>query len=79
MKRVVILKKIGYLFLGLVGILIFILQVFVFESPDGFLGYIVCLTSMLITVISLIRLCQISKSFCAFFKELIDLLLFWSV
>lgn len=57
------MKKWLFLFLGILGIVLFNLQVFVFESPDGFIGYLVCLFSVLLTIISFIKLYQVSKTF----------------
>lgn len=57
------MKKWLFLFLGIVGIVLFNLQVFVFESLDGFIGYLVCLFSVLLTIISFIKLYQVSKTF----------------
>lgn len=66
------MKKWLFLFLGLIGIVLFILQIFVFEYPDGFTGYLVCL----LTIISFIKLFRLSKSFRKFLKEIL-LLGFW--
>lgn len=59
-------KKWLYLFLGILGIVMFVLQIFAFESLDGFINYLVCLFSILLTVISFIKLYQVSKIFREF-------------
>lgn len=68
------MKKGLLLFLGILGIVFFILQIFVFESPDGFIGYLVCLFSILLSLISFIKLFQISKTFREFIKSLLEFL-----
>lgn len=68
------MKKWLFLFLGIVGIVLFNLQVFVFESPDGFIGYLVCLFSVLLTIISFIKLYQVSKIFREVLKNILEML-----
>lgn len=68
------MKKWLLLFLGIVGIVLFSLQVFVFESPDGFFGYLVCLFSVLLTIISFIKLFQVSKTFREVIKSILEML-----
>lgn len=68
------MKKWLFLFLGIVGIALFNLQVFVFESPDGFIGYLVCLFSVLLTIISFIKLYQLSKTFREVLKNILEML-----
>lgn len=68
------MKKWLFLFLGIVGIVLFNLQVFVFENPDGFIGYLVCLFSVLLTIISFIKLYQASKTFRGFIKNILEML-----
>lgn len=46
--------------LGLVG---FVLQIFVLEWPDGNLGLCCCLIEVACIIGSAIRLCQLSKDF----------------
>lgn len=58
------------------GLLIFILQLFVFEYPDGFLGFIVCLISIYLILGSILRLCKISKTFKSYLLDFLDLLFF---
>lgn len=43
------------------GLLAFILQLFVFEAPDGALGFLLCLTSITTVIVSTIQLCRTSK------------------
>lgn len=68
------MQKWLFLFLGILGIVLFILQIFVFASPDGFIGYLVCLFSTLLTIISFIKLYQVSKKFREFIECLLELL-----
>lgn len=67
-------KKWLYLFLGILGIVMFVLQIFAFESLDGFINYLVCLFSILLTVISFIKLYQVSKIFREFLHGILELL-----
>ena len=67
-------KQILFLLLGSLGIILFILQIFVFESHNGLIGYLVCLFSMLLTIISFIKLFKISKKFRATLETLLELL-----
>lgn len=69
-------NKWGWLFLGLMGISIFILQVFVFESPDEFIGYLLCMFCFILTICSFIKLFKISKTFHEFLKDFLELLFF---
>ncbi|MCM1288429.1 MAG: hypothetical protein NC240_08975 [Clostridium sp.] len=52
-----------YIVLLLTGLLMIILQAFVFEAPDGFLGFLVCLVSVWLILGSVIKLCKLSGSF----------------
>ncbi len=56
-------KVILYMALLITGLLIIILQAFVFEAPDGFLGFLVCLVGVYLILGSVIRLCKLSGSF----------------
>ncbi|MCM1399831.1 MAG: hypothetical protein NC225_10180 [Clostridium sp.] len=52
-----------YIVFLLTGLLMIILQAFVFEAPDGFLGFLVCLVSVWLILGSVIKLCKLSGSF----------------
>ena len=69
-------KIILYTILLLLGLSIFILQIFVFEYPDGILGFIVCLISIYLVLGSIMKLCKLSKKFKNVLKNTIDIL-FW--
>ena len=69
-------KIIFYAILLAVGLLTFILEIFVFQKPDGVLGLIICLLSIYLTVGALVKLCRMSEWFKGRFFELLDLL-FW--
>ena len=58
------------------GLITFILQVFVFQKPDGILGFIVCMASTLMIVVNIIMLCKVSKKFSATLRGVIESL-FW--
>lgn len=69
-------KTILYTILLLLGLSIFILQIFVFEYPDGILGFIVCLISIYLVLGSIMKLCKLSKKFKNVLKNTVDIL-FW--
>lgn len=52
-----------YIVLFFIGLLTMILQVFIFEYPDGFIGFIICLASVYLMLGSIIKLCKTSKIF----------------
>lgn len=58
----------------IIGILTFILQIFVFEAPDGILGFIICLISILTIEFSIIKLYKTNKKFKEIFTSLLDML-----
>lgn len=60
----------------IIGLLGFILQVFVFEAPDGILGFILCLTNVYLIIGSIIKLCKLSKLFKNTLLDTLDLLFF---
>lgn len=69
-------KKILYSTLFILGLSVFILQVFVFSAPDGLLGFVICLVSIYLILGSFIKMCKISKKFKDYFINILDLL-FW--
>lgn len=60
----------------LIGLLSFILQVFVFEAPDGIIGFLLCLISIYLIIGSIIKLCQLSTKIKNSIFDILDLLLF---
>ncbi len=44
----------------LIGLLSFTLQIFIFEAPDGIIGFLLCLISIYLIIGSIIKLCQLS-------------------
>lgn len=58
------------------GLLMFILQIFVFEYPDGIFGFILCLISIYLMLGSIIKLLQLSENFKNNFLAILDLF-FW--
>ena len=60
----------------IIGILIFTLQLFVFEAPDGVLGFILCLFSIYLIIGSVIKLCKLSEKFKNTLLDILDLLFF---
>lgn len=60
----------------ILGLLSFILQLFVFEAPDGTFGFIICLISIYLIIGSILKLCKLSKVFKNNLLDLLDLLFF---
>ena len=60
----------------LIGLTTFILEVFVFQKPDGILGFLICLVSVLLTFGSIVKLCRLSPKFEDGFLNTLDIL-FW--
>ncbi|MGM9941513.1 MAG: hypothetical protein ACI32N_05925 [Bulleidia sp.] len=54
------------------GLISFILQIFVFQKPDGTIGFILCDVSILMILISIIRLCAFSHAFRNGFLTFLD-------
>ena len=69
-------KLILYSALLLLGLLIFILEIFVFQKPDGAAGLIICLVSVYLIVGSAVKLCKLSEKFANALPNVLDLL-FW--
>lgn len=59
-----------------IGLLSFTLQLFVFEAPDGIIGFLLCLTSIYLIIGSIIKLCQLSTNIKNSIFDLLDLLFF---
>lgn len=62
--------------LFIVGLLSFILQLFVFEAPNGIFGFLLCLLSIYLIIGSIIKLCKLSQRFKNTLLDVIDLLFF---
>lgn len=60
----------------LVGVLVFILEIFVFQKPDGILGLLICIASVLMILGSIIKLCIMSPKFENSFLTVLDIF-FW--
>ena len=69
-------KSILYGAILLVGLLVFILEIFVFQKPDGILGLIICIASFLMVLGSIIKLCMLSPKFEESFLTALDIF-FW--
>lgn len=64
----------GVLFI--IGLLSFILQLFILEFPNGILGLLLCLFSIYLMVGSMIKLCKLSEKFKSKLLDILDLLFF---
>lgn len=69
-------KLILYSVLLTLGLLIFILELFVFQKPDGIAGLIICIISIYLIVGSIVKLCKLSEKFANALPNVLDLL-FW--
>ena len=69
-------KLILYSFLLILGLIVFVSEVFIFQKPDGILGLIVCITCIYLIVGSIIKLCKLSEKFANTLPDILDLL-FW--
>lgn len=58
------------------GLLAFILELFVFQKPDGILGLIICIVSILMILASVVKLCSLSSKFEDSFLAALDIF-FW--
>ena len=59
-----------------IGLLVFILEIFVFQKPDGIPGLVICIASILMILGSVIKLCKMSPKFENSFLAVLDLF-FW--
>jgi len=64
------------LILLVAGITLFILQLFVFEAPDGVIGFLLCLVSIYLIMGSIYKLCKLSSNIKKFLLDILDLLFF---
>ncbi len=64
------------LILLVAGITLFILQLFVFEAPDGVIGFLLCLISIYLIMGSIYKLCKLSSNIKKFLLDILDLLFF---
>ncbi len=69
-------KLILYSILLILGLSVFILEIFVFQKPDGILGLVICIISILTIVGSIIKLCKLSPKFEDSFFVALDIF-FW--
>lgn len=60
----------------LAGALAFILEIFVFQKPDGILGLAICIVSLLMILGSIVKLCILSPRFKDSFLTALDIF-FW--
>lgn len=64
------------LILLVAGITLFILQLFVFEAPDGVIGFLLCLVSIYLIMGSIYKLCKLSSNIKKFLLDILDSLFF---
>ena len=56
-------KLLLYTAMLLVGLAAFVLEIFVFQKPDGILGLLICITSIFLILGSIVKLCRLSPKF----------------
>jgi len=66
--------KVLYLLTFIISFMLFVLQVFVYEYPDGNIGMVVCMILTALMVYSCVRPIQESETFKKFMKELVKFL-----
>ena len=69
-------KLILYSFLLILGLLIFVFELFIFQKPDGIVGLIICIISIYLFLGSIVKLCKLSEKFANALPSFLDLL-FW--
>lgn len=69
-------KLLLYTVMLLIGLAAFVLEIFVFQKPDGILGLIICITSILMIIGSIVKLCRLSPKFEDGFIKVLDIF-FW--
>ena len=67
-------SKVVYGLLLTIGLLGFILQIFIFEKPDGNFGMVLCMIESALIVSSTVRLYQLSKGFRGWLSEFIKII-----
>lgn len=65
-----------YSVLLILGLVVFISAIFIFQKPDGILGLIICIMSVYLILGSIIKLCRLSERFTHTLLASLDLL-FW--
>ena len=69
-------KLVLYGILLALGVLTFVLEIFVFQKPSGVLGFLICMASIYLSLGSMIKLAILSEHFKEGLLNFIDLL-FW--
>lgn len=69
-------KIILYVLLLILGLVVFISEIFIFQKPDGIAGLIICIISIYLFLGSIVKLCKLSEKLTDTFLNALDLL-FW--
>ena len=59
------------------GLIIFILEIVVFQKPDGLLGFLICLVSIYMIIGGIIGMCIMSERFKRMFLVVLECLGLW--
>lgn len=70
-------KTLLWLTLLFIGVITLILQLFVFEAPNGVLGFIICMASIYLVIGALIKLYKINDTAKMIIKAFFQALFFW--
>ncbi len=64
----------GVLFL--ISLTSFVLQIFVFQKPNGVIGFLLCMLSIYLILASIIKMCRTSERFKNAFFDFLEII-FW--
>ena len=67
-------KIIMYSLLLTLGVAVFVTEFFILQKPDGTAGLIICISSILLSIGSIIKLCSLSEKVSGWFSNLLDVL-----
>jgi len=67
-------KIIIYGLMAFLGVLIFTLEVFVFQKPDGVIGLLIAISTSLSAIFGIIGLCTLSAKFRNAFVNFLDII-----
>lgn len=69
-------KKLICVFAAIIGLAVLILELFVFQAPDGVLGFIICISGIYLMIGGVIGYCKYSGNSFETLADFLDIL-FW--
>lgn len=69
-------KKLICVLAAIIGLAVLILELFVFQAPDGVLGFIICMSGIYLLTGGIIGFCKYSGNFFETLAGFLDIL-FW--